>query len=189
MTNHNTIQPHIFPPTWVFSVSASEKWNSFFFRVTWIRAKRGITAACVLAMKTISFVISKSDKPNPEGYPCPSRPWRRSMCYLWPSASARETNYTYYLLIWYPTQEKTGQKLHFFSVCALRHMNAILLFFVLSSLLCRSFSVSQQVLTQRGPLWEWLKINMFGLLYAAKKISSCSSFWKLQDDVELTFTF
>jgi len=71
-------------------------------------------AARVLVTETISCDISKSDKPDPEGYPHPSRPWRRLMCYLWPSASARETSYTYCLLMWYPTQEKIGQKLHFF---------------------------------------------------------------------------
>lgn len=71
-------------------------------------------AACVLAMKTISCDISKFDKPDLQGYSCPSRPWRRLMCYLWPPASAKETSYTYCLLIWYPTQEKIGQNLHFF---------------------------------------------------------------------------
>lgn len=114
MTIHNTIQPHIFPPTWVLCISASEKLKLHFS--SWSlgeAARRGITAACVLAMETISCDISKSNKPNREGYPCPSRLWRRSMCYLWPSASARETSYTYCLLSWYPTQGKIGQKLHF----------------------------------------------------------------------------
>lgn len=78
-----------------------------------------MTAACDLAMETISCDISKSDKPDPEGYSSPSRPWRRSMCYLWPSARARETSYTYCIPIWYLTEEKTGQKLNFLSVYAL----------------------------------------------------------------------
>lgn len=101
-------------------------------------------AACVLAMETISCDISKADKPDPEGYFSPSRPWRRSMCYLWPSASARETSYTYCLPIWYLTKEKIGQKRNFFLsmlyFCLTEECHSPLLYFLLA--FCRGFSVS-----------------------------------------------
>lgn len=118
------------------------------------KQRKDTTAVFVLAMETICCDISKSDKPDPKGYPSPSRSQRQSVCYLWPSASARETIYTYSLLIWYFTKGKIGQEIHFFCLHSLLVLqeNAILFLFVHSSLLCRGFSMPQQILRQWGPL-------------------------------------